>query len=116
MRAFKVHVNGERLCLAGVGHDGVLTAIVDYVGRDRERLHLHVGGLLIPENQHVRWQDVHLNVGDEIRIRIIESDKVDIPTKRFPQDPKKEIRSQKKYVRTMAKKLGWTIRAGRKRA
>jgi hypothetical protein len=115
MRAFEVHVNGERLCLAGVGEDGVLTAIVDYAGRDKERLHLHVGGLLIPEEQHVKWQDRYLNVGDEVRIRIVESVKVDVPAKRFPKNPKKEIRSQKKYVRMMAKQFGWTIQTARKR-
>jgi len=84
MRAFEIYVNGERLCLAGVSDASVLTAIMDYVGRDKERLHLHVGGLLIPQEEHVRWQDRDLAVGDEIRIRIVESDKVDAPTKRYP--------------------------------
>ena len=115
MRAFEICVNRKRLCLAGVSDASVLTAIIDYVGRDKERLHLHVGGLLIPQEEHVRWQDRDLAVGDEIRIRIMESDKVDAPTKRFPRDPKRDIQAQKRYVRTMAKKFGWKIHSMRGR-
>ena len=52
MRAFEIYVNGKRLCVAGVNNASVLSAIIDYVGRDdEERLHLHVGGLLIPEGR-----------------------------------------------------------------
>ena len=80
MRAFEIYVNGKRLCLAGVTDASVLTTIIDYVGRDTQRLHLHVCGLLIPQEEHVRWQERDLTVGDEVRIRIIESDKVDAPT------------------------------------
>jgi len=115
MRAFEIYVNGERLCCAGVSDASVLTAIIDYVGREKERLHLHVGGLLIPQDEHVRWQDRDLTVGDDVRVKIIEIDTVDAPTKRFPRDPKKDVRAQKQYVRTMAKKIGWKILTGRKR-
>jgi len=115
MRAFEIYVNGKRACLAGVNDASVLTAIMDYAGRDKERLHLHVGGLLIPQEEHVRWQDRDLAVGDEIRIRIVDSDKVDAPTKRYARDPKKDIRAQKRYVRTMAKKFGWKIQSVRRR-
>ena len=31
MIAFEVYLNGKKLCLAGVGNDGVLAAITDYV-------------------------------------------------------------------------------------
>jgi hypothetical protein len=49
MRAFEVSLNGKKLCLAGIGDDGVLTAIVDWVtGRDRADLFLEVGGLVSP--------------------------------------------------------------------
>jgi len=33
MRAFEVYINGERACLAGIGDDGVLTAIVSWVSK-----------------------------------------------------------------------------------
>ena len=115
MRAFEVYINGERLCVAGVNAASVLTLIIDYVGRDKQRSHLRVGGLLIPDEEHVTWHDSNLAVGDDVRIKIVETETVDAPTKRHPRDPKKEVRAQKRYVRTMAKKLGWKIQTGRKR-
>jgi hypothetical protein len=55
MRAFDVHLNGRKVCRAGVGHDGVLTAIVTWTRSTatnrprarREDLDLHVGGLIV---------------------------------------------------------------------
>jgi hypothetical protein len=47
MKAFEVFINGHRLCLAGVGDNGVLSAIVNWVGgpaRD-EHIFLSLGGL-----------------------------------------------------------------------
>jgi hypothetical protein len=116
MRAFEVYVNGERLCVAGVSAASVLTVILDYVGRDEGHSHLRVGGLLIPEQDHVYWLDRNLGIGDDIRIKVIESEAVDAPVKRYARDPKKEVRDQKRYVRTMAKQFGWKIQTGRKRA
>lgn len=115
MRAFEVFVNGKRLSVAGVNDLSVLTVIIDYVGRDRDPSHLRVGGLLNPEQEYVDWVDRNLAVGDEVRIKIVEVETVDAPTKRRPRDPKKEVRAQKHYVRTMAKKLGWKIQTGHKR-
>lgn len=118
MRAFEVYVNNERLCLAGVNDQSVLTAIIDYVGKvgkkNDERLHLHVGGLVIPQEEHVRWRERELAVGDEIRVRILDSDKVDTPSERIPRDPNKDIQQQKRYVQAIAKKLGWKIQKARK--
>ena len=115
MRAFKVFLNGKLLCLAGAGEDRVLSVIIDYVGNDNQRLHLHVGGLRIPEEEHVRWQNRDLVVGDEVRVKVVEAAKVDVPTKRFPRDPKWDERAKKHYVRNLAKELGWKIQPNRKR-
>jgi protein involved in polysaccharide export with SLBB domain len=89
--------------------------MLDFVGRTAESFHLHVGGLLIPGDEHVRWPDKNLSVGDEVRIKIVEAASVDEPTKRFPRDEKKRTKEAKRYVRRMAKKLGWTIQTVRKR-
>jgi hypothetical protein len=115
MRGFEVYVNGERVCLAGVNDTSVADVILDFVGRDEKCFHLHVGGLLIPEGEHVRWQDRHLNVGDEVRIKLVEAASVDEPTKRFRTDAKKRIEAQKRHVRRMAKTFGWRIQTVRKR-
>src|ERR1700686_3917331 len=56
MRAFEVSVNGEKLCLAGIGDDGVLTTIVTWAGRQGDRdLFLQVGGLISRTKEHVHW-------------------------------------------------------------
>lgn len=109
MRAFEVYLNDEKLCVAGVGEYGVLTAIVDYVGNRENETSLHVGGLITPRNEHVRWRNRLLQVGDEVRIRIVDAKSIDRPTKRYRRDPVKELRSQKRYVREMAKKFGWRL-------
>jgi hypothetical protein len=110
MRTFEVFLNRKRLCVAGIDADCVLSAIVDYVSGKRGRLHLSVGGLDTLAEEHVRWQDRNLRVGDEIRIRIANRKQVDPPVKRFPRDKSKELESKKSYVRHYAKELGWEIR------
>ena len=36
MRGLEVHLNGRKLCTAGIGPDAVLNTIVDVVGRKDE--------------------------------------------------------------------------------
>jgi len=102
MHTFEVYLNKKRLCIAGIDADCVLSTVVNYVNLKTERLHLHVGGLNTLTDEHVRWQDRNLRVGDEIRIRIANRKRADIPVKRFPRDPSKELEVQKHYVREYA--------------
>lgn len=71
---------------------------------------MHVGGLLIPDQEDVTWQDINLSVGDDVRIRVLETDEVDAPTERFSTSPEHDIQAQKRYLRMMAEKFGWEIR------
>ncbi len=116
MRAFKVYLNGKRLCLAGIGDDGVLTADVgSVVGRGRDELWLGVGGLISPDGEHVRWQERRqLREGDEVRIKVVEAEVVDKPRRRYRSDPRKDLAAQKRYVREMAKKFDWKLVSRRK--
>ena len=110
MRAFKVDLNGKRICVAGVGGDGVLTAIVDYVGNGRSStLSLSVGGLFTPTSEHAIWKLLALKVGDMVVVRVIETDSVDRPRKRYRPDSKTAERNQKALLRAQAKKFGWQI-------
>jgi hypothetical protein len=107
MRAFEIHLNGKRLCLAGVGEDGVLTAIIDHItGPKGSSLHLRVGGLVSPIGKHFIWRDRRLKVGDEIIVKIAETDSVDRPRKSYPFNPEGDEKKQKAYIRAMAKKFG----------
>ena len=121
MPVFHVYLNGKKLTTAGVGELGVLSAHVSWVrrvgkhthsgkpGSVEEELTLHVGGLVSPVGEHVRWLDRQLKAGDEVSIRVAEDGHVDRPRSRERRDRSKELRSQKRYVREMAKKFGWKI-------
>jgi hypothetical protein len=89
MQAFEVSVNGEKLCLAGIGVDGVLTAIVNWAGRQGEgSFFLEVGGLISQTKEHVHWiSQKPLSVGDNIQVKIIETDATDNPIKKYRLDP-----------------------------
>ena len=90
MLCFDVAVNGAKVCRAGVGNDGVLTAIVTWVGgpsaraeepRSFSKTDLHVGGLV--GNVHVAWDEHHsLRFGDKVDIIVVESDTPDEPHRR----------------------------------
>jgi hypothetical protein len=110
MRAFEIFLNGKRLCLAGVGKDGVLSATITHVPfRKRRETKLYVGGIVLPQDEHVFWKESTLSLGDELRLKVVEKERVDAPRERTPRDPAAETRAQKQYVREMAKKFGWKL-------
>lgn len=114
MRAFKVYLNDHKLCLAGIGNRGVLSALVTWnAGEANESLELEAGGLISPDMEFVAWiRQRPLDVGDDVRIRIVEADSVDEPKNRHRDDPVEKLRSQRAYVRRMAKELGWRVIVG----
>ena len=116
MRAFNVSLNGKKLCLAGVGERGVLSAIMSLVARDRgEDLFLQVGGLA--NEEHIDWvKQKRLRVADEIRVKIVETGSADRPVRRRRIHPAETLKAKKHYVRMMAKELGWEVRARPKRS
>ena len=90
MIAFEIFINGEKRCTAGIGSAGVLSSVLSWRGLqpyadgrspDSESLVLDVGGMGGASRQHARWIEENIHVGDEIRIRVIECDKPDKPTK-----------------------------------
>jgi hypothetical protein len=128
MVAFDVFRNNERLCVAGVGDFGVLTAIVSWVvhrpktlerwrtegiSEQPTELNLQVGGLQNDERGsalHMRWTDATLRLGDEIRIHVVDVSRVDPATTEYRDDAGTDIEKKKTYVRHVAKELGWEIR------
>ena len=103
--------------MAGIGDDGVLTAIVNWVVKKGSGdLFLTVGGLVSPVREYVDWVRQDLAVGDIITVKIVEASSADIPRSRKRSTPAEDLKSQKSYVRAMAKKLGWKIQAKAKRS
>jgi len=92
LKAFVVSVNGRRLCTAGVGPEGVLSAIVTWVGRGSRRpaegkFDLHVGGLDSRTGEHLGWKTPRIRVGDSVTVKLVETERVDAESKRYVPDP-----------------------------
>jgi hypothetical protein len=115
MRAYEVFLNGKRLCLAGIGKHGYISAVINYVSELGET-DLDIIGLVTSKKLYVRWTRSPLRTGDEVRIKIIDKKAVDKFKKilRRVESPDKVIELQKRMVRKMAKDFGWEIRERRK--
>ena len=82
--------------MAGIGNDGVLTAMANWVvGRGRADMWLSLGGLIASADEHVRWPNRKLRVGDEIKIKVRETVSADSPKTRWRSDPSQELKAQK---------------------
>jgi len=113
MIAFQVSLNGERLCTAGVGDKGVLSAIVTWVLRTADgvpspsELSLSVGGLAA--DAHLEWPAPrHLAVGDEVTVRIVEAAEADPPARERRDDPAFVAAQERKYFEHLKAKYGDT--------
>ena len=117
MIAFEVHLNGKKICTAGVGDLGVLTTSLAWRGPQpyqkggrsvAEYLRLDAGGLA-HSGEHLRFLDRKLKRGDVVSIKVVEIASPDKPRERQRSNPAAELRRQKQYVRRMAKQFGWKI-------
>jgi hypothetical protein len=83
MICFEVYINGQKVCLAGVGDDGVLSVMASFIASsESQRTDFRVGGLIKVDaeiQQQVEWIDREVNVGDDITIKIVESENYDTP-------------------------------------
>ena len=116
MIAFEVYVNGEKLCTAGIGDLGVLSAILSWTrvltesNKPEESLDLAISGLDSSTERYPKWLRKPVAVGDAIRIQIVNSDLVDLPIREDTHVEVDHEDNAKKYVRSMAKEWGWKLR------
>jgi hypothetical protein len=75
---FEILKNGERVCVAGINGDGVLSVGLDYVKHPGHHCthNLHIGGLGLfdgsqDRQHHAAWPAPGITTGDEITIRIL---------------------------------------------
>lgn len=122
MPVFHVYLNGKKVSTAGVSDTGVVGVHVTWVRRRgehtrakrpdsvEEEMRLDVGGLITPADESVRWVERKLKIGDEIRAVVATDAPADRPRSRKRwSNCKEDLRQQKRYVKEMAKKFGWTI-------
>ncbi len=111
MKALEVKLNGRKLCIAGV-EDGVVSAVMSYVcnGKNHD-LALSVSGLIRSDGATYSWTPRRkIRSGDEVLVRVIDTQDVDKPRRlQGPLTPAARRREEERYVREMAKKLGWKI-------
>lgn len=115
MRAFEIHLNDKRLCVAGMEYGSLLFSVSCFENKQgRSGIGLSTTGRAL-NNEVVRWQQIGLEMGAEVRVKVVEARTVDKPEvlQKAPRDTRKY---EKAYVRRMAKEFGWTIQtAERKR-
>jgi hypothetical protein len=99
---FEVTLNGHRLCTAGAGDRGVLSAIVSSVAK-RKELSLEVGGLV--DDANLVWSVPEtLAVGDVVMIRVVEIDHPDPPSTTKRNDRPLEETAERTYYELLKRK------------
>ena len=121
MTAFEVSLNGGKLCVAGIEGPGTVSLILSWIHGEKDtpreggRMELNVGGINGTTKEFATWIDSpgtgfpELAQGDEIHIRVVESQEVTLPTFR-PLDTLQQTRELKeRYLQELAEELGWTV-------
>ena len=96
MIAYQITVNGRRVATAGL-HQGVVSAIANWVfipsdvASDPDKdwnAGFSLAGLDEVTLEHLKWFQHDFQVGDEVSIKLIETDQVDEPIEREPRKKK----------------------------
>ena len=118
MICFEITINGEKICTAGIEQEyGVISSILTWVKRKKapaetcsevseEELFLDVGGLITHGNnnhENLKWLKREIEAGDEITIRVIESDSCTQSSSRTKQDPDFLEKEKRKYYKKLKK-------------
>jgi hypothetical protein len=116
MTVFDVFVNDQKLCRAGVGADGVLSATVTWVkltgsaGRTARHLKepsaqagLAVGGL--SKGIHRQWPGRALKAGDRVTIAVAAARTFDRPAREEPQDPQRREQQERRYYQVLKRRF-----------
>ena len=66
------------------------------------------------KSTEIGLEQKRLQVGDEVRVTIVETGSSDKPGRKRVIDPAETLKAKKNYVRRMAKELGWKIQTPKK--
>lgn len=112
MICFDLYINDEKICRAGMEELLVMSCIVDFAKESEhypeDELAVSLGGLYVArsgDNVHPRWLErTSLNIGDEVTIRIVESEEPDLPVKEITHTAEWITEKEREYFeRTKAK-------------
>ncbi len=111
MIAIEIRLNGKKERIAGIA-DGTVDVHLALTCRRHWRKEpkassgLLLSGMDSKRDEHIEWADLDLAVGDEIVMRLVQTSKVDQPTKRSRMTSRQ---AKESFVRQMAEDLGWKI-------
>jgi hypothetical protein len=81
MHALEFLVNGQRVCVAAPGGDGLVMSNVVMTptlsNPDKCCVHFRVGG--VRDDQHLEWLRQKLSIGDTVEIRVVDAPQSDPP-------------------------------------
>ncbi len=114
MTALEVYRNGRKTCTAGLNRSGaVISSLIWSSGgsseAQHEELELRVSGYITRNAAHVSWCSRRLQVGDEIKVVVVERARVDRPVRRRVESATTRLKRERAYVERKAKEYGWTI-------
>ena len=106
MTVFDVYLNGRKMCRAGVGANGVLTALVTWThtrraaagprGRARTDTQLEVGGLA--DDTHRTWVERRLKAGDRVTVWVVNGDSFDHPARVETSDSERRQQARTAFL------------------
>lgn len=101
MQAFEVQRNGQRLVVAGAEGVELLSLTVSVSVDDVHHATLDMRGIRDLGNDrhaHLAWiQELPLNLGDEIRVTLVEVEEATPPVEEIASDSEEQIAAQAAY-------------------
>jgi|GEM_PF-4965420 hypothetical protein len=79
MKALLIHLNGQRFCLAGLPNGGVEASIGLTEEETNGRYSMAVYGVELPTERVSLWPSTALEIGDEVKITVVEVEAADPP-------------------------------------
>jgi hypothetical protein len=114
----EVIVNDTKVCVAGIGAPGDLQISAVWAlrhsqddltgtpGTSDESIGLWVGGKAYADAEHLTWPYTHLQVGDEIVLRVVDRESFDPPAARGVIDREQVERDQRALYERLKRKYG----------
>jgi hypothetical protein len=111
MIAFEVHINGKKICTAGLDSPGVVSQVLNWVKgpKGKPYMEFRIGGLVSKTSTNIGWDSRKMKVGDDVRIVLVETKKADKPIHKSKQDKRRILEYKKKNLQRIADELGWKV-------
>jgi hypothetical protein len=110
--ALEISVNGKRLYTIGADDPGFVDAsVIRERKRDAPRIQIGLSahGANLPvdgEVEYLDWNGSSLKVGDEVTIRVVDTDAIDAPHQRRIHDAKRNEKRKREHYESLKREFG----------